>query len=444
MAEILSRKIAVQASMFMLQGYPDRSFIFRGLCKFRLVESDCKIVIPRRRTMLEQDNLYSDAIFELIDEQQALRIAIENVLDGHNNIEQITYAYAMLYIGAHAVMQLRELANAPREQERVIGGKVSGAKEGGLDIFSISIRAILISTVLGPVIVVAVAVIPTVLTVLAIWDTVNTVCCEPVQLWERSSNRKRIPIERKRTKRAYEKINMDKTIKIGWCTKWKSRESRTILAKQRRVFCFNGNEEQAEQLDQLIKEELNQGFIRVVHQQEIANVEQNICNMETGKRIEENNGLLIAQRPIEIKTFLDERLEQTFNHVAVIGQLDKYLAFTHRWIHYMQVGMPFWISITPRTFAKTIYIIIDDLTVVEQRNGMDYGGVSEIWMGDQREQQQTEPEIAICVLKRNVQLANNENLVVWRQEEGIKGVCLKIKKVDNGSNVAKDQRGCKF
>jgi hypothetical protein len=52
-------------------------------------------------------------------------------------------------------------------------------------------------------------------------------------------------------------------------------------------------------------------------------------------------------------------IKAAFNHVAVTGELEKYLAFTHRGIHYTQVGMPFGISIAPRTFAKTIQITID-------------------------------------------------------------------------------------
>ncbi|KAA6370005.1 MAG: putative reverse transcriptase [Streblomastix strix] len=52
-------------------------------------------------------------------------------------------------------------------------------------------------------------------------------------------------------------------------------------------------------------------------------------------------------------------IKSAFNHVAVTGELEKYLAFTHRGIHYTQVRMPFGISIAPRTFAKTIHITID-------------------------------------------------------------------------------------
>ncbi|KAA6403413.1 MAG: hypothetical protein EZS28_001060 [Streblomastix strix] len=47
-------------------------------------------------------------------------------------------------------------------------------------------------------------------------------------------------------------------------------------------------------------------------------------------------------------------IKSAFNQVAITGELDKYLAFTHRWFHYTQVGMPLKISIATRTFTKTI------------------------------------------------------------------------------------------
>ncbi|KAA6395741.1 MAG: hypothetical protein EZS28_008729 [Streblomastix strix] len=62
---------------------------------------------------------------------QALQVAIENGLDGHNNIEQIAHAFAMLCMGANAVAQLRVLTNAPRELRGVVGGSILPA-----DIFS--------------------------------------------------------------------------------------------------------------------------------------------------------------------------------------------------------------------------------------------------------------------------------------------------------------------
>ncbi|KAA6339178.1 MAG: hypothetical protein EZS28_052633, partial [Streblomastix strix] len=126
-----SRKMAVQAASFKPLGYSDRSFIFRDLGKFRYMGSDQKMVTTKGRTRLEQGDQYADAMTGLIDAQQALQVAMENGLGGHNNIEQIAHAYAMLCVGANAVAQLRELANAPRELRGVVGGSILPA-----DIFS--------------------------------------------------------------------------------------------------------------------------------------------------------------------------------------------------------------------------------------------------------------------------------------------------------------------
>ncbi|KAA6391250.1 MAG: hypothetical protein EZS28_013224 [Streblomastix strix] len=60
----------------------------------------------------------------LIAIQQALLVAMENGFDGHNNIEKIAHVYAMLCVGLNAVTQLRQLANAPQELKRVVGGSI--------------------------------------------------------------------------------------------------------------------------------------------------------------------------------------------------------------------------------------------------------------------------------------------------------------------------------
>ncbi|KAA6386682.1 MAG: hypothetical protein EZS28_017789 [Streblomastix strix] len=131
MAEILSMKMSVQVATFKPLGYSDRSFIFRDLGKFRYVGSDWKVITPKGRTRLEQGDQYADVMAGLIDAQQALLVSMENVLGGHNNIEYISPAYAMLCVGANAVAQLKELANAPRELKDEVGGSILPA-----DIFS--------------------------------------------------------------------------------------------------------------------------------------------------------------------------------------------------------------------------------------------------------------------------------------------------------------------
>ncbi|KAA6377562.1 MAG: hypothetical protein EZS28_026914 [Streblomastix strix] len=114
MAEILSKEIAIQASIFKPLGYSHRSFIFRDLGKFRYLKSDQKVVMTKGRTRLEQSDQYSDTMTEFIDAKQALLVAMENGYGSHNNIEQIV-PYTMLFVSANAVARLKELANAPRE-----------------------------------------------------------------------------------------------------------------------------------------------------------------------------------------------------------------------------------------------------------------------------------------------------------------------------------------
>ncbi|KAA6401171.1 MAG: hypothetical protein EZS28_003298 [Streblomastix strix] len=124
MAEILNKKMAVQASAFKPLGYSDRSFVFCDLGKFRYMRSDWKVVAPKGRTKLKQGDQYAEAMTGLIDAQQALLVATENGLGGNNNIEQIAHAYAMLCVGANAVAQLREFANAPSELRGIEGGSI--------------------------------------------------------------------------------------------------------------------------------------------------------------------------------------------------------------------------------------------------------------------------------------------------------------------------------
>ncbi|KAA6344519.1 MAG: hypothetical protein EZS28_052234 [Streblomastix strix] len=61
-------------------------------------------------------------------------------------------------------------------------------------------------------------------------------------------------------------------------------------------------------------------------------------------------------------------------------------------------------------------------------------------MGDQREQEQVEAGIKVCVPVMNVQLNNNENLIDQREKEGIEGASSKIDKTNNRRKSTKDQK----
>ncbi|KAA6380720.1 MAG: hypothetical protein EZS28_023751 [Streblomastix strix] len=201
-AEILSKKMAQQASTFKPLGYIDRSFIFRDLRKFRYVGSDWKVVTPKGRTRLEQGDQYADAMTRLIDSQQTLLIAMENGLSGQNKIEQIAHAYAMLRVCVNAEAQLKELANAPREL-RTVYQNAPGFEENGLVAFPISTRTILVYTISDPSTVVAATLVLTVTTIPtfpAIRDIAATIPCSPVQLRKKSVIKKRIADEGSRKK----------------------------------------------------------------------------------------------------------------------------------------------------------------------------------------------------------------------------------------------------
>ncbi|KAA6357214.1 MAG: hypothetical protein EZS28_047259, partial [Streblomastix strix] len=65
-------------------------------------------------------------------------------------------------------------------------------------------------------------------------------------------------------------------------------------------------------------------------------------------------------------------------------------------------------------------------------------------MGDQREQEQVETGLAICIPGMDVQLSNNENIIDQREKEGIESSSSKINKVNNGLKTPKDQKRGKF
>ncbi|KAA6313432.1 MAG: hypothetical protein EZS28_055752, partial [Streblomastix strix] len=148
--------------------------------------------------------------------------------------------------------------------------------------------------------------------------------------------------------RVYEKINLEKTIKIGCYAKWKSKNGKAILAKERRVIHFNCDEEQTEQLDYLIRGEQNQGIIRVNNQHEVLLLNRTfaIKKPEGGLRkimdcrplntqlkaqhfqVNDLNEVQEVRKREDWACILD--IKSVFNHVTVTVKLDKYLAFTHK------------------------------------------------------------------------------------------------------------------
>ncbi|KAA6391809.1 MAG: hypothetical protein EZS28_012667 [Streblomastix strix] len=65
-------------------------------------------------------------------------------------------------------------------------------------------------------------------------------------------------------------------------------------------------------------------------------------------------------------------------------------------------------------------------------------------MGNQREEEQTEAGVTVCIPGMDVQLNNNEDLIDLREKEGIESISLETNKVNNGRKSTKDQRRGKF
>ncbi|KAA6315346.1 MAG: hypothetical protein EZS28_055434, partial [Streblomastix strix] len=84
------------------------------------------------------------------------------------------------------------------------------------------------------------------------------------------------------------------------------------------------------------------------------------------------------------------------------------------------------------------------LSIVRERNKVDSVRIQEIWMGDQREQEQVEAGVTVCVPGIDVQLNNNENLINQRQDERVESTSSKTDKANNGIKTEKDQKLGKF
>ncbi|KAA6356036.1 MAG: hypothetical protein EZS28_048437 [Streblomastix strix] len=159
-------------------------------------------------------------------------------------------------------------------------------------------------------------------------------------------------------------------------------------------------------------------------------VEQNICNKETGRRIEENNGLSAVEHSAKISAFYKERSEQG------IGNMDeKRLGISNgHQVSLQSCGSNWRIGEIP-----SIHTLRRSL-VAREGNGVDSLGAQEIWMGDQREQEQVEAGVTICIPGMDVQLNNNEDLIGQREKEGTQSISSKVDKINIGRKNIKDQK----
>ncbi|KAA6362231.1 MAG: hypothetical protein EZS28_042243, partial [Streblomastix strix] len=213
-------------------------------------------------------------------------------------------------------------------------------------------------------------------------------------------------------------------------------------------------------------------------------VEQNLCNKETGRRIEENNGLSATEYIAKIPTFYNERSEQGTGNVEIkrLGMPDGHqisvqscssngrtgeipCIHTQRNSLYTS-GNAIWNLDSTENFCK------DDINsnrqgeeqessshnklrrrhsisnegsgIISGGDIVDSRGVQEIWMGNQREEEQTETGVTVCIPGMDVQFNNNEDLIDQREKEGIEGTSLKTDKANNGRKNTKDQKRGKF
>ncbi|KAA6399768.1 MAG: hypothetical protein EZS28_004717, partial [Streblomastix strix] len=213
-------------------------------------------------------------------------------------------------------------------------------------------------------------------------------------------------------------------------------------------------------------------------------VEQNICNQETGRRIEENNGLPTTEYTIESSTFHDERSKQGTRNMeeerlgVSNGHQSSFQSCGGDWrtgevssVHAqgntLYAGWnALWDLNSTEDFCKDNtnndrqseeqepspdselcrrHSVPDaGPTLTREGDRMDSVGIQKIWMGDQREQKQSEAGIAICVPGMDVQLSNNGDLANQREKEGIEGINSKIDNINNGVKALKDKKRGKF
>ncbi|KAA6369307.1 MAG: hypothetical protein EZS28_035166, partial [Streblomastix strix] len=234
---------------------------------------------------------------------------------------------------------------------------------------------------------------------------------------------------------------------------------------------------------------INKGRVRIWNNQSdqlIGNliVEQNICNKETGRRIEENNGLPAVEYIAKISAIYNERFEQGVGNMEEkrLGMFDGHQ------ISVQSCGSNWRIGEIPSIYAQgnPLYAggnAIQDLdstedlrkdntnnnrqsekqesssynklcrrhsisytgsVIVREGNGVDSKRVQEIWMGHQREEEQVEAGVTVCIPVIDVQLNIDDDLIDQREKEGTQSISSKVDKTNNGRKNIKDQKRSKF
>ncbi|KAA6368568.1 MAG: hypothetical protein EZS28_035905, partial [Streblomastix strix] len=385
--------------------------------------------MPKARTRLEHAEQYAVAMTGLIDAQQALLVTMMNELGCYDNVKQLIHIYSMLGVGTNAVAELRELGNAPRELGAVVTGSILPA-----DIFSDD-------SFEGP------------------FRQQQSQTRQPQQqqhlYLQFQSLQLFQPFGIQQTPNAARQFNYGRETAAGKGFQARRRGERGRGAFNSNIIplkgqqCLQKNKYGQDNQNRILceieklKEQGNIGMVtksnlfqwqrgiggvtgsidkgRIESRKNQSNlltgspiVEQNVCHQELGRRIYENNGLPTTKHSIEIAAFKNKQLEQ-----AITGELDKYLVFTHIDSLHTSGNVNWNLGSTEDLCKDNInnnrqsekqkssmnhqlrgqHSISDaGLSVDEERNRVDTGGVSEIWMRNQRKQELVETRLSNCVL----------------------------------------------
>ncbi|KAA6398362.1 MAG: hypothetical protein EZS28_006114 [Streblomastix strix] len=111
-AQIQSKKMAWQPSNFKPFVFYERSFFNREQGKYRYDGSAWKVVTSKWKMKLENDEQFTDAIAGHIEAQNTLLVAMEDNIEGKDNLDDIAHVYVMICAAANIVPVLKLIPNS--------------------------------------------------------------------------------------------------------------------------------------------------------------------------------------------------------------------------------------------------------------------------------------------------------------------------------------------
>ncbi|KAA6370070.1 MAG: hypothetical protein EZS28_034402 [Streblomastix strix] len=91
------------------------SFFNRQQGWYRYYCTAWKVVTPKGKIKLENDKQFADVMAELIDAQHTKLMAMVDMIEGMDNLDEIAHVYAIICVTVNAVAQLRKRINEQRE-----------------------------------------------------------------------------------------------------------------------------------------------------------------------------------------------------------------------------------------------------------------------------------------------------------------------------------------